>query len=146
MRMRRLPFRACWGRLSLLTWITLWLLALPFVHIHPDAGPHHGGLHHVHATVHTVFSPDRLSEDAAHLPHTHSFNGQDSSQADAEIGFLVAFSEDRDAGKLSSDTVGGEGPRVIFRAGSYLVFFETPSPSFLLASALSSGGPPFPFV
>ena len=40
-------------------WAVLWLLSLPFFHIHPETHPTHGEAGHVHAvSVHTLFSGD----------------------------------------------------------------------------------------
>ncbi len=48
-----------------IVWATLWMLAVPLVHIHPEADHHHGEAGHVHGgTVHTVFSPDLSCEFA----------------------------------------------------------------------------------
>lgn len=48
-----------WSRVVVLTWASLWLLAVPLFHIHPEADHHHGEAGHVHGgTVHTVMSPD----------------------------------------------------------------------------------------
>ena len=52
-----------------IVWVTLWMLAAPLVHIHPEADHHHGEAGHVHGgTVHTVFSPD-LSCEFSHYDH-----------------------------------------------------------------------------
>ena len=40
-------------------WVSIWMLIVPFFHVHPEADHHHGDAGHVHGgTVHTVFSPD----------------------------------------------------------------------------------------
>ena len=42
-----------------LLWASLWMLAAPMVHIHPEADHRHGAADHKHGgTVHGVFSPD----------------------------------------------------------------------------------------
>ncbi len=52
-----------WFRMAALAWVSLWMLAAPLVHIHPEADHHHGEAGHVHGgTVHTVFSPDLSCE------------------------------------------------------------------------------------
>lgn len=57
------------ARLAVLTWTALWMLAVPFVHIHPEADHRHGAADHRHGgTVHTVFSPD-LSCEFSHYDH-----------------------------------------------------------------------------
>ena len=58
-----------WSRVVILTWVALWMLAAPLVHIHPEADHRHGSADHRHGgTVHTVFSPD-LSCEFSHYDH-----------------------------------------------------------------------------
>jgi hypothetical protein len=46
-------------RVLVLAWASVWMLIVPFFHVHPDADHHHGDASHVHGgTIHTVFSPD----------------------------------------------------------------------------------------
>ena len=46
-------------RLVVLVWASLWMLMVPFFHVHPEADHRHGNAGHVHGgTIHTVFSPD----------------------------------------------------------------------------------------
>jgi hypothetical protein len=44
----------------ILVWASIWMLIVPFFHVHPEADHHHDGdASHVHGgTVHSVFSPD----------------------------------------------------------------------------------------
>ena len=50
---------ASWPRMVVLLWTSLWMLAVPLVHVHPEADHRHGQPGHVHGgTVHTVFSKD----------------------------------------------------------------------------------------
>ncbi|MGD9727332.1 MAG: hypothetical protein AB7G68_11295 [Nitrospiraceae bacterium] len=50
----------------LLVWLSLWMLVVPFVHVHPDADHRHGMPKHLHGgTVHTVFSKDLACEFSA---------------------------------------------------------------------------------
>ena len=52
-----------WSRMAAIVWSSLWMLAAPLVHIHPEADHHHGEAGHVHGgTVHAVFSPDLSCE------------------------------------------------------------------------------------
>jgi hypothetical protein len=54
----------------LLLWLSLWMLVVPLVHVHPDADHRHGTSDHLHGgTVHTVFSKDLTCE----------FSGDDQS-------------------------------------------------------------------
>jgi hypothetical protein len=42
-----------------LLWVSVWMLAAPLFHVHPEADHRHGEVGHVHGgTVHTVWSPD----------------------------------------------------------------------------------------
>jgi hypothetical protein len=46
------------ARLTLLAWASVWMLAVPFFHVHLEAD-HHGEIGHIHEGVaHTVWSPD----------------------------------------------------------------------------------------
>ncbi|MCP9453479.1 MAG: hypothetical protein NNA23_12445 [Nitrospira sp.] len=46
-------------RVIVLAWVGLWVLLVPFVHIHPDADHRHGADGHTHGgLVHTIWSPD----------------------------------------------------------------------------------------
>jgi hypothetical protein len=57
MRPQRKTFS--WFRVAVLLWASLWMLAAPLFHVHPEADHRHGEVGHVHGgTVHTVWSPD----------------------------------------------------------------------------------------
>ena len=98
-----------WPHILLRAWITIWLLAVPLFHVHPEADHHHGEAGHIHGgTVHTVFSPDLDGEfephhDAARnhgTPHNTdrtSFAAHPAHALDyAELGFsFVSDSTDR---------------------------------------------------
>lgn len=61
------PYRESWSTTMLRAWGIVWMLAVPLIHIHPEADPHHGEIGHIHGgTVHTVFSPDLDGEFADH--------------------------------------------------------------------------------
>jgi hypothetical protein len=46
-------------RMMVLVWVGLWVLLVPFVHIHPDVDHRHGADGHTHGgLVHTIWSPD----------------------------------------------------------------------------------------
>ncbi|MDH5626389.1 MAG: hypothetical protein OEY21_09805, partial [Nitrospira sp.] len=48
-----------WPRVAVLLWASLWMLAAPLFHVHPEADHRHGEAGHVHGgTVHTVWSQD----------------------------------------------------------------------------------------
>lgn len=59
-----------WFRLATLIWASVWMLAAPLSHIHPESDHHHGESGHVHGgIVHMVFSPDLEDEyDHHHEP------------------------------------------------------------------------------
>lgn len=55
-------------RIALLAWLTVWIVAIPLVHMHPEADHRHGNSGHVHGgTIHTVFSPDLACEYTARV-------------------------------------------------------------------------------
>jgi hypothetical protein len=90
-------------RVVLLTWVSLWMLMMPWVHVHPDVEHTHGTPGHVHhAVTHTLFSPPLECESHAQLhndtcpsgPHQHiQFNGHHGhSFTHPEIQFALAAS------------------------------------------------------
>lgn len=57
--MRQINDKLPCARLLVLAWVSIWMLMVPFFHVHPDADHAHGDERHVHSgTIHTVFSPD----------------------------------------------------------------------------------------
>ena len=101
-----------WTRPVILAWLTVWMLAVPLVHVHPEADHHHGQPGHTHGGItHTVISSDLPCE------YGHGSEGIDASPADAdghssivgqsahafdhpEMGFsLLTSSPDRNSGK-----------------------------------------------
>src|SRR5581483_2001304 len=53
---------------TVLLWAILWMLSLPFFHVHPEADHRHGEPGHQHGGIaHTVFSQDLGCEYAAHV-------------------------------------------------------------------------------
>ncbi|TAL09430.1 MAG: hypothetical protein EPO02_10130 [Nitrospirae bacterium] len=90
-------------RLISLVWLSAWVLAVPLVHVHPEADHQHGQASHIHGGItHSVFSADLPCEyhagspgGASHIasPLAHEFDHP-------EIGFsLLTSSPDRSAGK-----------------------------------------------
>lgn len=58
-------------RVAVLIWVSLWMLAVPLFHVHPDADHLHGQPGHLHGgTVHTVMSPDLECEVESHPSFT----------------------------------------------------------------------------
>lgn len=48
-----------WSHATVLIWASIWMLAVPLFHVHPEADHRHGETGHVHGgTVHTVLSRD----------------------------------------------------------------------------------------
>jgi hypothetical protein len=98
-----------WPYILLRAWITIWMLAVPLFHVHPESDHHHGEAGHSHGgTVHTVFSPDLDGEFEPHhdttqnhgTPHNTdqtSFAAHPAHALDyAELGFsFVSDSTDR---------------------------------------------------
>jgi hypothetical protein len=93
---------AC-SRVVLLTWVSLWMLIMPWVHVHPEVEHSHGNPGHVHrAVTHTLFSPPLECESQAQLhddtcptgTHQHiQFNGHHGhSITHPEIQFALAAS------------------------------------------------------
>ena len=149
MQILRLPSQSSWKRSVLLLWAMLCLLALPLFHSHPEADHHHGDLHHVHATVHSVFSSDVLSAYPAAHPHKHPSLSDDapSIDDDPEIGFSLTASKNRDTAKPVSHAVCSEVLRsMVFRPCASLSYSVTKPLRAVLAFGDSSRAPPFPSV
>jgi len=131
-----------WPRSVILAWLTAWMLAVPLVHVHPEADHHHDQLGHVHGGAsHTVFSSDLPCEFA-------SREGQAAAHAldHPEIAFsLLASSGDRSGGKpivVAASTWGAEGDIVLFPSAFHDLSADTSHPSVLRSAALSTRAPP----
>jgi len=145
------------SRKILRVWLTIWMLAVPLVHVHPEADHRHGALDHVHGgTVHSVFSSDlpcefiaydhaSLASGEAHCP-LHLIAQPVHAFEHLEIDFVLASSTPTQAGKaVISDALVGSNesgpsrsPRSLAQAAPFAV------PTFLvLAASLSSRAPPF---
>ena len=88
-------------RMAVLVWASLWMLAVPLFHVHPDADHLHGQAGHFHGgTVHTVMSPDLECEGESHpsfAPNSHD-NGATvagGGHRHIEIGFSLLTDSDR---------------------------------------------------
>jgi len=67
MFMRAIRQNSRWSRVVVLTWLSVWMLAVPLFHVHPEADHLHGTAGHVHGgTVHTVWSGDLACEFGSH--------------------------------------------------------------------------------
>jgi len=91
-----------WSRVGVLIWASLWMLAAPLFHVHPEADHRHGEAGHVHGgTVHTVMSGDLDCEVESHRQlaaesHDAVATVSGSGHRHLEIGFsFLADSPDR---------------------------------------------------
>lgn len=100
--MRLMHGNVAWSRVPLLSWVSLWMLMVPWVHVHPDVEHTHGTPGHVHhAITHTVFSaplecehPSEHDDICPTGTHRHvRFNGHHGhSFTHPEIEFALATS------------------------------------------------------
>jgi hypothetical protein len=147
---------AC-SRVVLLTWVSLWMLIMPWVHVHPEVEHSHGNPGHVHrAVTHTLFSPTLECESLAQLhddtcpsgTHQHiQFNGHHGhSFTHPEIEFaLVTPSVTATTSKifLSPSTLNEDFPSPAPIAISEHSSHRDVAPTLLfLASALPLRAPP----
>lgn len=88
-------------RMAVLSWVSLWMLAVPLFHVHPDADHLHGQAGHLHGgTVHTVMSPDLECEVESHPTfvtdsHDAGTTVAGSGHRHIEIGFSLLTDADR---------------------------------------------------
>jgi hypothetical protein len=145
-----------WSRVMVLVWASLWMLAAPLVHIHPEADHHHGDPSHVHGgTVHTVFSPDLNCEFSA---YNHASVAEDESRCPLhliaqplhgaehlEIDLALASSAVPQVGKGTALDVAAHSSHAPPPARLHAVWQPQPSPSLtslFLTTSLSSRAPP----
>lgn len=151
-----------WTRVALLAWLTAWMLAVPLVHVHPEADHHHGESDHVHGGLtHTVFSADLPCE------HGSDDGGSGASAADTdehspvvgqfahafdhpEVGFsFLISSPDRDTGKpaLVSLVLWDAEGALIRLPRAFAAAHTAESPTLVILSAsLSTRAPPLPSI
>ena len=105
-------------------WLALWLVAIPLVHIHPEADHAHGSQKHQHGgLVHSVFSKDLACEFHDHSTHDFFWLEKDLS------GFLHC--EHANAHLLNHDEIGFS-----YLANAFNDSFTSPEHAvFLLTSA-----------
>lgn len=160
--MHQLLSNVLWPRLLILAWLTVWVLAIPLFHVHPEADHHHGQPGHVHGGVsHTVFSSDLPCEygsnhgGAADSPqgaygHGPSIGSSTHLGDHPEVAFsFLTSSPERSFGKpafVHVVSLGLEGfclhpPGVFAAEPSY-----EPLRSVILSSSLSSRAPPLSAV
>lgn len=146
-------------RKAILLWVMLWMVAIPLVHIHPEADHRHGDLGHTHGGIaHTVFSPDLSYEYAAHHdaasprdasasfevtgPSAHALNHP-------EFGFSLTLSENYPVGNPAPfDTVSSawqNEPEALTSSAVPILPLASP-PCLFLSASFSPRAPPFPSI
>jgi hypothetical protein len=155
------PKTLSWSRLAALVWASLWMLAVPLFHVHPEAQHRHGEIGHVHGSiVHTVFSSDpdgeyddhHATDGIGHGTPSHDSSFIHLAHADgvAELPFIF-FIESTDPKPLKpigpllflSEAIAGliPAPPVLSTDRSE----NTPRHRFV-AHAIPTRAPPSPFV
>lgn len=143
------------SRIVLRAWMSLWMLIVPLVHIHPEADHHHGASDHLHGgTVHTVFSTDLTCEfsvydhalvaDESGCP-LHLIAQPSHGLVHQEIDFVLAVSAEPQIGKGTASEIAAHSFRVSPPAKPQAVWRPQPQPSpriILLTTSLSSRAPP----
>ena len=100
-RMKLKREQSCWPRAAVLIWVSLWMLAAPLFHVHPDADHRHGEDGHLHGSiVHLAWSQDLDCEFDCHEDHEDTISGPaqfaHSGDSHPEIGLsLLNDSSDR---------------------------------------------------
>ena len=143
------------------TWLVLWVITLPLIHIHPEADHAHGMPGHVHGgAFHTVLSPTPICayedhqhhhgsfstgetfgtpDSSSHLPHGLEHSAYSFSVLNSSIDPILEGS----ASYSTCDAVIAcetETPRLSFVS---VIDISPPSRSFsVLTNTLSSRGPP----
>ncbi len=142
-------------------WLMLWMVAVPLVHVHPEADHRHGNSGHIHGgTIHTVLSPDLECEYAARVhdetcpeaAHQHlqasTHSGHTFNHPEIEFSLLSALI-DRLVAKPGI-TVSGlpvVESTTVQRAVSTASSLPVISPTVLfLSTGLPLRAPPFPSI
>ena len=140
-----------WPRVAVLIWASLWMLAAPLFHVHPDVDHHHGEAGHTHnGTIHAVWSPDLDCEFDSHEDHEDTVSGPaqfaHSGDSHLEIGLaLLNDSSDRKSLKpfftqaLGFLSVTGSNPEYVPRIHRAISSFPSDLPP---VGANSSRAPP----
>ncbi len=117
--MKPKPTLRSWSRVVVLIWASVWMLAVPLFHMHPEADHRHGEAGHVHGgTIHTVWSPDLDCEFASYENHEETVSGSakfaHSGDGHTEFGLsLQTDSTDRKSLKPFLIQVFGYSPNVV---------------------------------
>jgi len=139
-----------WPRPLILAWLAAWMLAVPLVHVHPEADHHHGQPGHVHGAVaHTVFSSDLPCEYGS--DRGSPVVGQSTHVFDhPEVAFfLLTSSPDRSSGKpvfAGTEPVRTEDDGVRPTHAFATEPSREPLATVLLSAGLSSRAPPLSAV
>ncbi len=154
--MRLIHGNVAWSRVMVLVWASLWMLAAPLVHIHPEADHHHGSADHRHGgTVHTVFSQDlpceflvydhaSVADNESHCP-LHLVAQPLHGFEHLEIDMVLASSAEPQSGKGTALDVAAHSFHAHPPARPHAVWQPPPSPSLtnlFLTTSLSSRAPP----
>jgi hypothetical protein len=154
--MRQICNKQSWSRVVILLWASIWMLAAPLVHIHPEADHRHGAADHRHGgAVHTVFSPDlncefsvynhaSVAHDESHCP-LHLIAQPPHGAEHLEIDLVLASSAEPQVGKGTALDVAAHSFHTLPPARSHVVWQPQPSPSLtnlFLTTSLSSRAPP----
>lgn len=104
-----------WSRVAIPVWLSVWMLAVPLFHVHPEADHHHGEAGHVHGgTVHTIFSPDLDGEFDSHQ-HTTDVSGHTAPSHVALSGHPPHALETAEIGySFLSDSTDRKFPKPLF--------------------------------
>jgi hypothetical protein len=154
--MRLIQGNMAWSRVVVLVWASLWMLAVPLVHIHPEADHRHGAADHNHGgTVHTVFSQDLPCEFST---YNHASVADEESRCPLhliaqpthgfehfEIDFVLASSAEPRVGKGTTLDVAAHFSHAPPPTRLHAVWQPQPRPSLtnlFLTSSLSSRAPP----
>lgn len=154
--MRPMRGNVAWSRLVVLVWASLWMLAAPLVHTHPEADHRHGSEDHTHGgTVHTVFSPDLQGEFSV-SDHTSVADNEFPSPLHVvvqlshgaehfEINVLLASSAVPQVGKGTALDLAAHSSHANPPVRTYAALQPQPRPSLtnlFLTASLSSRAPP----
>lgn len=147
-----------WSRVTVLFWASLWMLAAPLFHVHPEADHRHGEVGHIHGgTVHLVWSPDLDCEFGSHR-HVDQTNestqsglrnpGQFSHLGDGHAEFSLSLMSDSTDRKLPkpflAEALDAVAAIVLHETGPARLERNTTLLSFALVSrAIAPRAPPY---
>jgi hypothetical protein len=142
----------------MLLWVSLWLLMVPWVHVHPEVEHNHGDpTHEHHALTHTVFSApleceshrqfdEDIDRSAIQQP-IHLIGHHGHATGHPEIDYVLAASSPYPVIEklLLSSTLIAEAPSPAILGSSRVESARSIAPTILLLSAsLPPRAPPAP--